>query len=55
MTRALPTYDLGPGRESDELLLNAILYGMGIALLLSMAWVVLVPLAQTYLERRRER
>ena len=53
--RALPAYELGPGRESDELLLNVILYGMGIALLLSMAWVVLVPLAQTYLERRRQR
>jgi len=53
--RALPAYELGPGRESDELLLNVILYGMGIALLMSMAWVVLVPLAQTYLERRRQR
>ena len=53
--RALPAYELGPGRESDELLLNVILYGMGIALLLSMAWVVFVPLAQTYLERRRQR
>ena len=51
--RALPAYDLGPGRETDELVINLILYGMVIALLLSMAWVVLVPLAQTYLERRR--
>jgi len=53
--RALPAYELGPGRETDELLLNVILYGMGIALVLSMAWVVLVPLAQTYLDRRRQR
>jgi hypothetical protein len=53
--RALPSYQLGPGRETDELLVNVILYGMGIALLLSMLWVVVVPIAQTYRDRRRER
>ncbi|MDT7536815.1 MAG: hypothetical protein QOI82_400 [Actinomycetota bacterium] len=52
---SLPTYDLGPGHESDELVINVILYGMATALLLSMAWVVLMPLAQTLLERRRNR
>jgi hypothetical protein len=53
--RALPTYDLGPGRGSDELVINVILYGMVTALLLAMAWVLLMPLAQTFLERRRNR
>ena len=53
--RALPAYDLGPGRGGDELLLNVILYGMVSALLLSMAWVILVPLAQSYRDRRRSR
>ena len=51
--RALPTYDLGPGREGDELLINVILYGMGVALVLSMLLVLVVPIAQTYRERRR--
>ena len=55
MIRALPAYDLGPGRESDELVINLILYGMAVALLLSMLWVLVVPIAQTYLERRRNR
>jgi hypothetical protein len=53
--QALPTYELGPGRETDELVVNLILYGMVLALLLSMLWVVVMPLAQTYLERRRQR
>ena len=53
MTRALPAYDLGPGREGDELLLNVILYGMAVALLLSMLWVLVIPLAQSYRDRRR--
>jgi hypothetical protein len=53
--RALPSYDLGPGRESDELVINLILYGMAVALLLSVLWVLLMPLAHSYLERRRDR
>ncbi|MDT7573023.1 MAG: hypothetical protein QOE05_3197 [Actinomycetota bacterium] len=53
--RALPAYDLGPGRETDELVVNLILYGMVVALVLSMAWVVLVPLAQAYRDKRRNR
>jgi hypothetical protein len=51
--RALPVYELGPGRGGDELLLNVILYGMTIALLLSMLWVVVVPVVQSYRDRRR--
>ena len=54
MRRALPAYDLGPDRAGDELVINVILYGMALALVLSMLWVVIVPMAQTYLERRRE-
>lgn len=54
MTRALPAYDLGPGRQGDELLLNVIIYGMAVALLLSMLWVLVVPFAQNYRDRRRE-
>jgi len=51
--RALPTYELGPGQQGNELVLNVILYGMVIGLLLSMAWVILVPMVQTYRDRRR--
>jgi hypothetical protein len=54
MTAALPAYDLGPGREGDELLLNLIVYGMGIGLLLTVLWVLL-PFAQAVRERRRSR
>ena len=54
MTRALPTYDLGPGRETDELIVNLIVYGMSVALLLSVLWVVLWPLAQSRRDRQRE-
>lgn len=53
MMRALPAYDLGPGREGDELVVNLILYGMALALVLSMLWVLVVPMVQTYLARRR--
>jgi hypothetical protein len=51
----LPAYDLPPGRETDELIVNLILYGMVLALLLAMAWVLIYPFAHGYLERRRKR
>jgi hypothetical protein len=52
---SLPAYDLPPGRENDELIINLILYGMVLALVLAMAWVLIYPFAQGYLERRRNR
>jgi hypothetical protein len=47
-------YDLGPGRGQDELVINLLLYGMLLALLLTVAWV-LRPFGEILRERRRRR
>lgn len=54
MTGALPTYDMGPGHGRDELVLNVVVYGVAIALLLSLLWIVLL-FVQAARESRRDR
>jgi hypothetical protein len=49
----LPTYDLGPGRDQDELVVNVLVYGMFLALLLTVLWVLL-PFAQHRRQRKRD-
>lgn len=49
---ALPIYEL-PGVEGKELILNLILYGMGLVLLLSVLWV-LRPFADRGRKSRKE-
>ena len=36
---ALPTYDLGPGRGQDELIVNLVIYAVLGALLLAVLWI----------------
>ena len=36
---ALPTYDLGPGRSGDELVVNVIIYSVVLTALLALAWI----------------
>jgi hypothetical protein len=50
----LPTYQLGPGQSDKELIVNLLLYGMLLALLLTMAWV-LRPMGESLRRRRRDR
>jgi hypothetical protein len=50
----LPTYQLGPGRSHEELVVNLLIYGMVLALLLTIAWV-LRPFAESLRARRRDR
>jgi hypothetical protein len=54
VTTALPTYELGPGQSSEELVINVLLYGMLLALLLTIAWV-LRPFGEALRGRRRDR
>ena len=35
----LPTYDLGPGRSTDELVVNVIIYAVVGTALLALAWI----------------
>jgi hypothetical protein len=51
---ALPTYELGPGRGHEELVINLLVYGMLLALLMTVAWV-LRPFAENLRNRRRDR
>ena len=37
---ALPTYDLGPGQGRDELVVNVVIYGVLLALVLALLWIV---------------
>jgi hypothetical protein len=41
---ALPTYDLGPGRGQDELIVNLVIYGGLAALLLTALWIMRLSL-----------
>jgi hypothetical protein len=37
---ALPIYEMGPGHSQEELVINLVLYGMVLALLVTVLWVL---------------
>lgn len=50
----VPTYDLGPGRSTEELIANVVIYGVLGALLLALAWIGWL-LIMAIAEQRRQR